>query len=356
MKKNKDSGIVTKVEKNFIIVKTEDSKIERIKPRKNIEIGDSIDFKYNDIYKGLNKIDYKKNSVALSMVLVIIIASVYFFGQFNTNKIYGVVSLDVNPSIELGIDKNEIVLAINKKNDDSDLILNDNIIGKDINIALSELISNAYDKNIMSKSDPVVISYVPIEKKNKLIYSKKLNSFIKNSENLIIYVVADEQYLEKSNEKNITVGRTYLKDELNQINKTVVNDKNFIRNSVDELNAELSISEDTKIIKIDIIDEIIKTTNDPTNLDNDIDNNLDEGSNDSESIDKPELDNDTDNNDKSIDKPELDNDTDNNDESIDKPELDNDTDNNDESIDKLELDNDTDNIDDDTDNNDENDK
>ena len=271
MKTNKISGIVTKIEKHFIIVKTKDSKIERIKYRKNIKIGDSIDFNYNDIYKGLNKINYKKIEISLSMVLIIILAGIYFLGQFNTNKIYGVISLDVNPSIELEIDKNEKVLAISKKNDDSNLILNKNIIGKDINIALTDLISDAYEKNIISKSDPIVISYVPIEKEDKLLYSKKLNSFIQDSENLIIYIVADELYLEKSNDENITVGKNYIKDQLNQINKIVIDDKNFIRNSLLELNNEFPISEDTKIIKIDIINEIIEIDNDPIDLDDDID-------------------------------------------------------------------------------------
>jgi hypothetical protein len=205
------------------------------------------------------------------MVLIIILAGIYFLGQFNTNKIYGVISLDVNPSIELEIDKNEKVLAISKKNDDSNLILNKNIIGKDINIALTDLISDAYEKNIISKSDPIVISYVPIEKEDKLLYSKKLNSFIQDSENLIIYIVADELYLEKSNDENITVGKNYIKDQLNQINKIVIDDKNFIRNSLLELNNEFPISEDTKIIKIDIINEIIEIDNDPIDLDDDID-------------------------------------------------------------------------------------
>ena len=44
-------GLVTKIENKFMIVKTDETDIERIKIRQNVKVGDSISYEKKDIYK-----------------------------------------------------------------------------------------------------------------------------------------------------------------------------------------------------------------------------------------------------------------------------------------------------------------
>ena len=115
------NGLITKIEKNFIVVKTKDLEIERIKIRPDVKVGERIVYTNKDIYRGINRINYKKIGTSLSMFIVIIVIGVYFLGRFNQNKIYGVVSVDINPSVALNIDEEENVLKIIKASFDEKL-------------------------------------------------------------------------------------------------------------------------------------------------------------------------------------------------------------------------------------------
>ena len=84
-------GLVTKIEKKFIIIKTDNNDIERLKIRSNIKVGDKIAYEKKDVYHGFNRVSYKQLGASLSMLLIIIVVTGVFFNQINENRVYGVV-------------------------------------------------------------------------------------------------------------------------------------------------------------------------------------------------------------------------------------------------------------------------
>ena len=63
-------GLITKIEKKFMVIKTEASDIERIKIRPKVKVGEKIVYTKKDIYHGFNRFSYKQAGASLSVLIM----------------------------------------------------------------------------------------------------------------------------------------------------------------------------------------------------------------------------------------------------------------------------------------------
>ncbi|MCX4286664.1 MAG: hypothetical protein OSJ68_05175, partial [Clostridia bacterium] len=86
------------------------------------------------------------------------------------------VSLDINPSLELTLDKNNKVISVYGANEDGQVLLygEDGIIGADIEVATARILELAKEMGYVDESNTVVQTTVSSDKKGKedSIYSK----------------------------------------------------------------------------------------------------------------------------------------------------------------------------------------
>ena len=78
------------------------------------------------IYMEKKKNNTIRSLAAIAAVFVLVIAGIFLAGRFqggNTSALAAVVSLDVNPGIELNVDKNEKVISVSAVNDDGREVL-----------------------------------------------------------------------------------------------------------------------------------------------------------------------------------------------------------------------------------------
>lgn len=290
-------GLVTMIDEKFIIVKTIDNDIERLKFRDNVKIGDNITYKKRDVYKGFHKINYKQIGASVSMFVVLALLAINYIGNLNEDTVYGVVSFDVNPSIIIEVNKDNAVLSLESKGDSTLTIIPSDYKGKNLNEVLSQLIENSIKENLITRNNPVILSYVPIHSKAAKI-NEDMQKFISAEKDnyQIVLINANENDLELANKDNLTVGRKYLVDTLNLKNVVVEESNEFIKESLEVLsdsfikNSEGYIQIETETFKKenDNLQNKDDDVNEDINIDEDININIDEDINKDENIEKEE--------------------------------------------------------------------
>lgn len=119
-------GIVMEKHPRFTIVMTPDGNIYKVKPVKEAEIGAEVHYEFIDLKKGRASLfQSKKGSIvkyiAVACIIMLFVVPFYFLG--GQNKTYAYVNLNINPSLEIEIDKDLRVVSINPLNDDAKTLM-----------------------------------------------------------------------------------------------------------------------------------------------------------------------------------------------------------------------------------------
>ena len=125
--------IKEKVKSSFDNIKLPDFNMDDLKKRKGM------------VYIKEEKKIHKKNLIiSLSACLAVCVCLFIGLGYFNNNvKVASIIGIDVNPSVELKVNKNEKVLDVIANNDDAKVILEGmDLKGSDINVAVNALIGS----------------------------------------------------------------------------------------------------------------------------------------------------------------------------------------------------------------------
>ena len=155
---------------------------------------------------------------ALAAVLLLFVgARSVFRGQ---NETFAVVGLDVNPSVELSVNRSDRVIAVNALNNEgSELVSEMDLKGSDINVACNALIGSMLTHGYLTSEMNSMLVSVRAEDSVKgreleQEISQKLNQFMENSEvaaAIIGQYVEDDEALEAFAEKhNISLGKALL--------------------------------------------------------------------------------------------------------------------------------------------------
>lgn len=209
-------GLIMEVEKDYIVVLTNNNNYLKLKKKTNIDVGKKIMFLEEDIIKK------RKNSIKplIGIAAAIILLITTIMGQYGLELIsgfnaYAIVSLDINPSLEFQVDKKEIVRKIKSLNDDGEELLDDRMIGMKIEEAILFSVKTALNKKyINDENNVVLISDVMMnnEENNdlKVIEDTIIDKMEKDEEmgNInFIYVQADKQDLKKARESKVSIGK-----------------------------------------------------------------------------------------------------------------------------------------------------
>lgn len=209
-------GLIMEVEKDYIVVLTNNNNYLKLKKKTNIDVGKKIMFLEEDIIKK------RKNSIKplIGIAAAIILLITTIMGQYGLELIsgfnaYAIVSLDINPSLEFQVDKKEIVRKIKSLNDDGEELLDDRMIGMKIEEAILFSVKTALNKKyINDENNVVLISDVMMnsEENNdlKVIEDTIIDKMEKDEEmeNInFIYVQADKHDLKKARESKVSIGK-----------------------------------------------------------------------------------------------------------------------------------------------------
>ncbi len=227
-------GLITKIEKKFMVIKTEASDIERIKIRPKVKVGEKIAYTKKDIYRGFNRFSYKQAGASLSVLIMMALVGGLIVTQFNQNRPYGVVSFDVNPSINIEMDDNNNVINVVQLTDsdtDSDIVP-ENYTDYIVEEILQILTINAIKANLLEPNEIILLSYTPIDD-NAPQTNEALEAYINQvkADYTVLYYSADEAYYDVAVDNNKTVGRYYLDEQLKKLDLTVEESSEYIQDA-----------------------------------------------------------------------------------------------------------------------------
>ncbi len=167
MRANK--GKIMEILDSHAVVMTSDGHFNRIKRKESMRIGADVLYTSNDL---MEKPYLKKSwffnfktqvAVAMFVVLALVIS------QITMPVAYAVVSLDINPSLEITVDESRKVVSINPINTEADELLEAYVINenKDLHAVINDLIklSNAMGY-LTSENHNVILATAMIDSKN----------------------------------------------------------------------------------------------------------------------------------------------------------------------------------------------
>ncbi|MDU4493630.1 MAG: hypothetical protein E7I84_12775, partial [Staphylococcus warneri] len=130
-----------------------------------------------------------------------------------SKKNYAVVTLDINPSIQLNIDKSKTIIKVLRLNKDAEKINLDDAIGMKLGEGLENIKYNLEKENYKIKNDYALVGFAIIEDTKNVTYEKEVKDIVKNSfkGTNTIYLSSNKKDLQLANKECISLGR-YLAD------------------------------------------------------------------------------------------------------------------------------------------------
>jgi hypothetical protein len=150
-------GLVVKISDGYCIILTGKGTYERIPvPPQGARVGAEVSYSYQAVISPI----FKPMMLVASFLLLFVCYSL--FSQSSLPVAMAYVSLDINPSLELSVDKNLDVIDVKCFNTDAtSLIQQDRLQGKNLYDALAVVVAQAIAKNyIKTGQDNLIVSTV----------------------------------------------------------------------------------------------------------------------------------------------------------------------------------------------------
>ncbi|MCD8510677.1 MAG: anti-sigma factor domain-containing protein [Bacillus sp. (in: Bacteria)] len=155
-----NKGVVLEKHNHFMIVMTNDGEFLRAKIDHTVDVGEETIFKpmesgrWTTFYQ-----DKRYLSLVAAAVLFIFFMPMYQF--FSPDKVYGTVTVDINPSLEFQLNSNyEVIDATGYNQEGTEIIiqLEEKIIGQPLFVVISHLINKGNELGLLTNERDIYIS------------------------------------------------------------------------------------------------------------------------------------------------------------------------------------------------------
>lgn len=169
----------------------------------------------------------KKIIIGIVIFLIVLITSIVSMLYLEKqNKIVTVITMDINPSIQISLNEKEKVVKVEGLNNDGKELLKDNKLkGQKLEVAIDNITNKAIEKEYVKEKDNHILLHVEGEKTKEEVTTIVNNEFKeKNVECNVITQVLSEESKENANKYQISESKaSYIEDviEQNKDNVTV---------------------------------------------------------------------------------------------------------------------------------------
>jgi hypothetical protein len=209
------------VNKRFLTILTPEGEFLRTRNHNlPYRIGEEIDFSPEESNEKKKFLDFsaintfKGKMILTTAAAIFLISSFTILPLYQNNKVYAYMSIDINPSIELGINSDFEVIELNAYNDDGEKVLAE--IGhwenEEVEIVVSEIMFEIKDQGYMKKNDALVISTVYVQEdmtENNLRLEEEVKSIkdtINQDDVNLTLIEGTLEEREKAKEAGLTTG------------------------------------------------------------------------------------------------------------------------------------------------------
>ena len=178
-----------------------------------------------------------KKVIILIIICLVLLVGIPSFIMWNKNNVVTTITLDINPSIEINLTKDEKVESIVALNDEAKEIISNDIKGKSLKDTFELLINNLIEQNYIDEENNIdIILYVEGNIKNEEVAKQLEFEFGKkevHTEIIIIDKITDDDK-KLAKEYNVSPAKvSYIKTVIE--NKENIEIDNLVEKSVNEL-------------------------------------------------------------------------------------------------------------------------
>ncbi|MBD8067448.1 anti-sigma factor domain-containing protein [Bacillus sp. PS06] len=215
-------GIVMSIDEDFLTVLTAEGEFLRARKQEDVEIGEELTFFPVSLSEKTRSrswfnVKAKRNVFSVIGTLAAIILIITFIPMFATTKqVYAYVSIDINPSLEIGVDDELQVLSITALNQDGEKLLSTLPKWKEkhIDLVSKMIIDHSVESGYLDQGDEVLITTVvndAVVKAQDDIIEVDLQQFgeeYQKESNIVVTTIhSTKEIREKAKKQGVSTGK-----------------------------------------------------------------------------------------------------------------------------------------------------
>ncbi len=207
-----NKGIVMEVKSDYAIIMNESGFMEKITKKKNMNIGQKIFYFDEDIVKANNVVYLKRHSfmkAITSIAALLFIAFTFFYQISYKEEAYAVVSLDINPSIQIEVDSDKNIIKIEGMNEDGKNLDYSGIEGLNIEQGIEKIKDQLVQKKYLENNKDVLVAFALVGNEDDDNYEETIKGAIKSSfkSETVTFVKGKQEDIAEAKTKGISLGR-----------------------------------------------------------------------------------------------------------------------------------------------------
>lgn len=206
-----NKGMIMEVKKTYAIALNDEGLMDKIMSKQNMEVGQKIFYFEEDIVKATaNKAHRYNNFIkAFGSIAALFLLVFTFFNTMNYEQAYAVVSLDINPSIQIEADSNQHIIKVEGVNIDGKNIDFTDIKDISFDDGIEKIKEKLIEKNYLDTNKEVLVGYAFIENGDNSAYVDNLKDAIQSSfkTEKVTYVKGNKEAVDEAKTQGISLGR-----------------------------------------------------------------------------------------------------------------------------------------------------
>lgn len=206
-----NKGIIMEIKRDYAIALNDSGVMEKILSKKDMKVGQKIFYFEEDIIKTANRTNMNNTFIKRFGAIAAIFLLVFtFFQGITYENAYAVVSLDINPSIQIEVSSKKNIVSIEGMNDDGKDIDFSNIIGSNINDGIEEIKKILIEKKYLDNNKEVLVAFALVKEKDDDQYEESVKGAIQETfktENVTYVKVVNKEAIAEAKTKGVSLGR-----------------------------------------------------------------------------------------------------------------------------------------------------
>ena len=215
-----NKGIIMEINGDYAIALNDTGIFDKILRKENMKVGQKIFYFEDDLFvesknlyskpietrKPIRHYNFMKTFGSIAALFVLIFT---FFQGISTQKAYAVVSLDINPSIQIEIDNKKTIIKVEGVNDDGKNIDFSGAVGENINEGIVIIKDKLVESKYLDDNHEVLVAFALVKNKEDSNYEEKIQEAIQTTfktEN-VTYVKGNKEAVQEAKTKGISLGR-----------------------------------------------------------------------------------------------------------------------------------------------------
>lgn len=204
-------GIIMEIKKSYAIALNDNGIMEKIEPKKDMKIGQKIFYFEDDVIKSSNGGTYRYNNFIKSIgaIAALFLIVFTFFHTMKSDTAYAVVSLDINPSIQIEADNKLKIIRVEGVNNDGKNIDFTDVKGISLDEGIQKIKEKLIEKKYLDTNREVLVGFAFIKNEDNSAYEKDIKDVIQSTFNTekVTYVKGDKEDVDEAKTKGISLGR-----------------------------------------------------------------------------------------------------------------------------------------------------